>query len=100
MRKPITKDHLLRKLGTQLPKLSKDYSIKSLGVFGSYIRGKQKKTSDLDILVEFNETPSLLTFIALENQLSQVLGVKVDLVMKKTLKPIIGKHILSEVTYV
>lgn len=84
----------------QLPKLITQYRVKSLGLFGSYMRGEQKKGSDLDILVEFNETPSLFTFVELEDKLSQLLGIKVDLVMKKTLKPIIGKHILSEVTYV
>lgn len=100
MKKRTSIDQLLPTLKTYLPKLSKEYSIKSLGVFGSYIRGEQKRDSDLDILVEFHETPGLLTYIKLENELSQILGTRVDLVMKKTLKPVIGEHILSEVVYV
>lgn len=100
MTKSITKNQLLLRLKRYLPSLSKEYGIKSLGVFGSYIRGEQKRGSDLDVLVEFNETPGLLTYIKLENELSQILGTKVDLVMKKTLKPVIGEHILSEVVYV
>ena len=63
----------------------------------SYVKGKQTKDSDLDLLVEFYETPGLLRFIAMENYLSDMLGVKVDLVMKDALKPAIGKRILAEV---
>ena len=77
------------------------YGVKELGVFGSYVRHEQKKESDLDILVEFeNENEiGLLWFVNLENYLSNLLGVKVDLVMKDGLKPRIGKRILKEVSY-
>lgn len=73
--------------------------MKSIGIFGSYIRGEEKKESDLDILVEFEESAdlSLLGFVRLENRLSEELGVKVDLVEKGTLKPRIGKRVLEEV---
>lgn len=80
--------------------LESEYKVKSIGVFGSYIKGRQKKGSDLDILVEFFEPVSLLKFIHLENYLSEILGVRVDLVMKDALKPRIGKHILREVVNV
>ena len=80
--------------------LESEYKVKSMGVFGSYIKGRQKKGSDLDILVEFFEPVSLLKFIHLENYLSEILGVRVDLVMKDALKPRIGKHILREVVNV
>ena len=81
--------------------LEEKYKIKEIGVFGSYVRGEQKKKSDLDILVEFepNAGMDLLTFIELENYLSDLLSIKVDLVMKSVLKPGIGKHILGEVVY-
>jgi predicted nucleotidyltransferase len=61
--------------------------------------GEPKKKSDLDLLVEIEETAnlSLLDFIKLENYLSTILKVKVDLVEKHTLKPRIGKHVLQEV---
>jgi predicted nucleotidyltransferase len=71
--------------------------METLGVFGSYARDEQKSTSGLDLLVTFSKTPGLLRFIELENHLSDLLDVKVDLVMKATLKPNIGKHILREV---
>jgi predicted nucleotidyltransferase len=81
----------------QLPQLQDRFHIRYLGLFGSYVRGVPQKGSDLDILVEFAEEPSLFKFLELENHLSELLGVKVDLVMKGTLKPLIGRRILSEV---
>ena len=88
---------ILRK---QLPFLRKRYKVKSLGLFGSYVREQQGARSDLDILVVFNETPSLLKFIEIENFLSDFLGIKVDLVMKDALKPRIGQRILKEVVVI
>jgi len=80
-----------------LPQLEDRYNVKYIGLFGSYVRGEQTTESDLDILVEFSKTPTLFQFINLENYLSDTLGIKVDLVMKDSLKPNIGKHILNEV---
>lgn len=76
--------------------LAERYGIESLEVFGSYVRGEQKVGSDLDLLVTFREEPSLLTFLRIENDLSDVLGIKVDLVMKEALKPAISKNVLRE----
>lgn len=89
-------DQLVELLRQQLPLLSERYHVESLGVFGSYVRREQHPDSDLDVLVTFRETPSLLKFIELENYLSDALGVKIDLVMKDALKPHIGQYILSE----
>jgi len=79
--------------------LSNEFKIKEIGLFGSYLRDEAKEDSDIDVLVEFNKTVGLLEFIALENHLSDTLGIKVDLVMKSALKPRIGRHILEEVVY-
>lgn len=79
--------------------LQERYGVKELGIFGSYVRREQTEASDVDVLVEFSETPSLLKFINLENYLSDNLGVKVDLVHKSGLKPRIGDRILAEVVY-
>ena len=76
--------------------LSDSFKVKSISVFGSYLRGEQKENSDLDILVEFNETIDLFEFIQLENYLAEILGCKVDLVMKDALKPRIKDRILRE----
>ena len=82
--------------------LKEKYGIEEIGIFGSYLRGEAKEESDLDILVEFNPYAkiSLLEFVELENILSDLLGIKVDLVERSALKPRIGKQILSEVVYV
>ncbi|MCM8808126.1 MAG: nucleotidyltransferase family protein [Candidatus Omnitrophica bacterium] len=81
--------------------LEQKYRVKEIGVFGSWARGEQKKKSDVDILVEFEENAgiSLFDFIEMEDYLSKKIGVKVDLVEKKALKPYIGKIILKEVIY-
>jgi predicted nucleotidyltransferase len=81
--------------------LKKRYGIKKIGIFGSYLRGEAKEGSDFDILVEFEQDVDigLLKFVEIENRLSDLLGVKVDLVEKSALKPRIGKHILKEVIY-
>jgi len=76
--------------------LRERFKVKSIGVFGSYLRGEQSEESDIDILVEFHSTIDLLEFIELENFLSEMLGSKVDLVMKDTLKPRIKNRILKE----
>lgn len=90
-------DYFIKILRHHLPELKERYSVNYLGIFGSYIREEQTENSDLDILVQFDNKPGLLKYIELENYLSDLLGIKVDLVMKSALKPNIGKRILSEV---
>ena len=91
-----TLEEILELLRQQLPMLVERYSVEKLELFGSYVRAEQDQNSDLDILVTFKEVPSLLTFIAIENYLTDLLGVKVDLVMKDSLKPRIGQQIFRE----
>ncbi|OGW36397.1 MAG: nucleotidyltransferase [Nitrospirae bacterium RBG_13_39_12] len=80
--------------------LKSQYKVKEIGVFGSYVRGKPKKKSDIDILVTFRRSVDFIEFLQLEEYLATLLGVKVDLVTKEALKPYIGKRILEEVVYV
>ena len=83
-------------------KILKDkFQIDKIGLFGSYVRGENNINSDIDILVEFEENADFgfIRFIEIENYLSELLGVKVDLVEKKALKPKIGKRILDEVIF-
>jgi predicted nucleotidyltransferase len=89
--------NIIEQLRQQLPKLTKQYRVQTLGVFGSYGRAEQQPDSDIDVLVTFAEPPSLLQFIELENELTDTLGIKVDLVMRDALKPTIGRRILNEV---
>ena len=64
----------------------KGYDTVKIGIFGSFARGENRKESDLDILVEFKKSPTLLTLIKLENDLTEILGIKVDLVTTGSLK--------------
>ena len=90
---------IIEKLKTEQSQIQKNFDVKRIGIFGSYVRNEQNSKSDLDILVEFSEAPGLFKFIELEDYLSKKTGIKVDLVMKSALKPAIGKEILKEVIY-
>ena len=84
-------------LHARLPWLRQRYHVRSRGIFGSYVGGQQRPESDLDVLVGFTETPGLLTYIALRNELSDLLGVPADLVRRSALEPRIGQRIAHEV---
>ncbi len=88
-----------RVLKENLELIGKRYKVKTLGVFGSYVRGEETKKSDVDILVEFNGPVGFFKFIELEEYLSGIIGRKVDLVSKKALKPRIGRRILEEAVF-
>ena len=80
--------------------LAEKYKVKEIGLFGSYVRGEQRKRSDVDILVDFQEVPDLFKFIELERYLERILKKKVDLVEKNGLRPRLKDIILNEVVYV
>lgn len=92
-------EEIRKKLAEHKSELHDKFQIEEIGIFGSYIRGKERENSDLDILVEFNAPPSMFRFIELEHYLGKLLKVKVDLVMKDALKPVIGERIIKEVVY-
>jgi uncharacterized protein len=87
-------------ISSELPRLSEQYHIKNMGIFGSVARGEHTENSDIDILVEFNAPIGFFDFIKLENHLSKLLGRKVDLISKNALKPAVRDIILNEVAYV
>ena len=95
-------EEIVRKLEELKPLLRRDFGVKSIGVFGSYVRNEQKETSDVDILVDFHPDAKmdLIKFVELKNYLSDLLGLNVDLVMKTALKSNIGKRIMKEVIYI
>ena len=79
--------------------LTEKYYVNQLGIFGSYARGNYNSASDIDILVEYAQKPSLFDLIELKDYLSDRLKMKVDLVTKEGLKPQIKEKILEEVIY-
>ncbi len=95
MRKDL--ENISVKLRREFPVLQAQFNVSSLEIFGSFVRGEQKENSDLDVLVTFSDPPSLFTFIELEDYLSNLLGIKIDLVMKSALKANIKQRILPEV---
>ena len=78
-----------------VPILKKN-GVRKAGIFGSYVHGKQRKTSDIDILVELKKGKSLLDFVGIKLEIEEALGKKVDLVEYNAIKPILREKILNE----
>jgi predicted nucleotidyltransferase len=93
-------DSLLKDLKSLEPALRRKYHVKRLGLFGSYVRGQMRRSSDIDVLVEFYKSVDLLDFVALEKYLAAQTGVKIDLVSAKAIRPEFRDAILNEVVYV
>ena len=105
MKKPVLRqkekpslDTIRQVLRDHVPELRRQYGIRSIELFGSYIHGQQTKKSDLDLLVEFDDTMSLSLFdlVGIENELSALVGVPVDLVEKNAIRPALRRRILDE----
>ncbi|MHA1401861.1 MAG: nucleotidyltransferase family protein [Candidatus Heimdallarchaeaceae archaeon] len=77
--------------------LKEKYGVIKVEIFGSFVRGEQKSISDVDIVVEFEKTVSLLKIVSLENYLSDIIGIKVDVVPKKNIRVELRDDILKEV---
>lgn len=90
-------EDIRRTLKEHMPELAERHKVRSLGIFGSYVRNEAKSTSDVDLLVEFSETPDIFKFMDLEADLTALLGQKVDLVTRPALKGNRGNRILREV---
>ena len=84
-------------LKKQKKEICNKFKVKEIGVFGSFARGEQRKSSDVDILVEFEETPDVFQLIDLEDYLKELLNTKVDLVRKRAIRPELKDVILKEV---
>jgi len=96
----MKKEDLLNKIIQEIKNL-KEFHLKSIGVFGSYVRNEQQENSDIDILVEFEQ--GNLTFdnyMGLKLFLEDLFKIKIDLVIKNDLKEGFKSNILQEVVYV
>lgn len=80
----------------KIVKILKKYGIKKAGIFGSYVRGEQKKNSDIDILIEPPKNMSLIGFVHVKHKLEDELGIKIDLVSYKGIHPLLKSQILHE----
>ena len=95
----LTKDEILGILRRELPRLKEEFRVIRIGLFGSYANGEQGVDSDIDLLVELDPPVGFFKFIALEDYLSERLGVKVDLVTPDALKPMIRPQVLEGTVY-
>ncbi len=91
---------LIQKHQQNLQQIAKANGISYMALYGSYSRGDQKQGSDIDLLVSFETPPGLIEFIGLEQQLSNTLGVKVDLVTKQGLSKYIKPYIQDDLQIV
>ncbi len=90
---------IISKLNEMKPWLQREYSVREIGLFGSFADNTQTDESDIDILVEL-EKPIGWKFFSLELYLEKIFNRKIDLVTKKALKEQIREGILNNVTYV
>ena len=79
----LNKEEIFEKITKELNK----QGASKIAVFGSYARGEEKTESDIDVLVEFSPRKSLLEFVRIERELSEALGIKVDLLTEKAISP-------------
>jgi hypothetical protein len=94
----ITRNYILSKLKELKPTLKKEFSVKEIGLFGSFSDDTNNEDSDIDLLVEF-EKPIGWKYLTLELYLEEVLGRKIDLVTKNALREQLKKSILDQVKY-
>ena len=84
---------IIQTLKEHQEELRETYRVKHLKIFGSYVRNNQKEDSDLDLMVSFEEAPTLLEFIDLKEYLESIIGIKVDLVTEDGISPYIKPYI-------
>jgi len=83
------------KIKPEIIKILRKYNIKKAGIFGSYVRGEQKKASDIDILIEPGKNMSLLDISGLKIELEKALDKKVDIISYKYIHPYLKDKILE-----
>ncbi len=87
-------------IASRLAPLLEHYDVRSAGIFGSYARGDQRPDSDLDLLVEFRSPKGLLALVRIERELSDALGIRVDLLTEQAKSPYLIERIKAELKVV
>jgi len=90
------KAETIEKLKALKPHLQAHYKVRELGLFGSFVRGEQRETSDIDILVDFTEDASLFDLVRLADFLEEKLQRRVDIVTKDSLRVELRESVLRE----
>lgn len=86
----------IEKIKNKILPILKQAGVKKSSIFGSYVRGDQTKSSDIDILVELPEDSSLLDLIGLEIELKKAVGKKVDLLTYNSINPLLKDYIQKD----
>ena len=84
----------------KITSILKGYGAKKISIFGSYARGEERETSDVDIIVEFSERKSLFDIVGIEQDLSERLGIKADLLTEKSISPYLIDRIKQEMVVI
>jgi predicted nucleotidyltransferase len=93
-------DEILLILKTLKPEIRQRYKAEVKGIFGSYVRGEQKASSDIDVLVEFDEGANLLDMTGLSLFLEEKLKCPVDVVPEDAIRQELRPAIMREVAYI
>ena len=80
----------------QIIDITSKFNPKMIGIFGSYARGEHNQNSDLDILIDFEQELNLLEIIGLEQELTEKLGIQVDLITLKSLNPRLKEYVKKD----
>ncbi len=86
----------IEEIESKIAPVLRRYGVKRAAIFGSYVRGEERKDSDIDILVEFEGDKSLLDLAGLKIELEETLGRGVDVLTYDSLHPLLRDRILSE----
>jgi predicted nucleotidyltransferase len=95
-----TLDEIVITLEEQMPLLQEQFKVKKMGILGSLARGEQKEAEDVDILVQFSEPVGAVKYLNLENYLSSMLDMEVNLVLKMGLSYRIAQQVLKEALFI
>jgi predicted nucleotidyltransferase len=88
-----TLNEIIKTLNEHKEELKNKYKIKEIKIFGSYAKGKQKETSDIDLIVDFEDYPTFIEFLRIQEELENLLGVKVDLLTEESISPFVKPFI-------
>lgn len=95
-----TLDEIVITLEEQMPLLQEQFKVKKMGILGSLVRGEQKEAEDVDILVQFSEPVGAIKYLNLEDYLSSLLEMEVNLVLKMGLSYRIAQQVLKEALFI
>lgn len=95
----LDKEKILKILKEFESEIKSKFKVKSIGLFGSYVKGTQNKSSDIDFLVEFENGADLIHYMGLIIYLEKIFHRNVDIISKPTLKEDLREDILQEVVY-